>query len=56
MSAAYRPWLKAHGTISRLQRFCGPHDPEKDQSGLDNGLLLDSASARSCNLNVTPSI
>jgi hypothetical protein len=37
--------LTAHGTICRLQRFCGSYDPEEGQSVLDNGLLLDSYQA-----------
>lgn len=37
--------LTAHGTICRLQRFCGSYHPEQDQSGLDSGLLLDSRQA-----------
>jgi hypothetical protein len=37
--------LTAHGTVGRLQRFCGSYDPEQDESGLANGLLLDSRQA-----------
>jgi hypothetical protein len=29
--------LKAHGSITRLQRSCGSHLPEEGQSGLDCG-------------------
>ena len=29
--------LTAHGTINRLQRFCGSRDPAGGQSGLNNG-------------------
>ena len=35
-----------HGLRTRLQCFCGAHDPEEGQSGLDSGLLLDSREAR----------
>jgi hypothetical protein len=38
--------LTAHGMRCRLQRLCGSYDPKQDQSGLDNGLLLDSYQAR----------
>jgi hypothetical protein len=37
--------LTAHGTICRLQRFCGSYDPEEGPSGLDNSLFLDSSQA-----------
>src|SRR5262245_2319853 len=29
--------LTVHGLETRLQRLCGPHDPEEGQNGLDNG-------------------
>ena len=44
--------LTAHGLEIRAQRFCGFHDPAEDQSGLDSGLLLDSSSTKSYNLNL----
>ena len=31
--------LTAHGTVNRVQRFCGAHDPDKGQSGLDSELF-----------------
>ena len=37
--------LKAHGSKTGIQRSYGSYDPEEDQSGLDNGLLLDSSQA-----------
>ena len=37
--------LTGRGTICQLQRFCGSYNPKQDQSGLDNGLLLDSRQA-----------
>ena len=31
--------LTAHCTVNRVQRFCGAHDPDKGQSGLDSELF-----------------
>ena len=48
--------LTAHGMVGRLQRFCGSRDPEKGESGLDNGLPLDSPSSRIQRLSAIASL